>query len=184
MTQVPELLTARLALSAFRAEDARDVFAYARNPNVLRLTTAAAPRELAETEAFVRSLADSAPGSYAWAMRLREGGPVIGAIEFDTGGGTTGSIHYALAEEHWNKGLMTEACLTVLDWGFRAHPALQAVTTHAMAENTGSARVLEKCGFEQRGYTEETWAKFDRPVRLGVYTIDRSRWAALRCAGS
>ncbi|HEX2988466.1 MAG TPA: GNAT family N-acetyltransferase, partial [Chloroflexota bacterium] len=36
-------------------------------------------------------------------------------------------MDYALARECWGKGLMTEACQAVLDWGFRAHPSLQRV---------------------------------------------------------
>jgi ribosomal-protein-alanine N-acetyltransferase len=100
---------------------------------------------------------------------------VIGAVEFGLDG-AVGSIHYALGEEYWNKGLMTEACRAVLAWAFGFFPNLERVTTSAVVENRGSIRVMEKCGLEFLGCIEEKWDKFPQPVRLAVYSITRDRW--------
>jgi len=60
--------------------DASDVFAYAREPAVLRYTTGRTPLDVSETEAYLRdSLSD--PTNYCWAIRERAEGPVIGAID-------------------------------------------------------------------------------------------------------
>ena len=151
VTSPPELHTDRLLLRGFSIEDAADVFAYASDPEVLRYTTGVTPVTPADSERFVQSLLDNPPGAFAWALLPRSGGRVIGAVEFGIGDGRTGSIHYALARDRWNGGLMTEACRAVLDWGFASHPGLERVTTSAVVENRASTRVMEKCGFKREG---------------------------------
>ena len=138
MNRIPEIETERLILKGFTLADADDVFAYASNPNVLRQTTARSPRKLSETEEYVRSILDSPLDSFTWAIRLKTGSTVVGAIEFDLGNGSTGSIHNALAEDCWNKGLMTEACRAVLVWAFQNHRDLEAVKTDALDTKSGS----------------------------------------------
>jgi RimJ/RimL family protein N-acetyltransferase len=101
---------------------------------------------------------------------------VVGAIELDTGHAGIGAVHYALAQEYWGQGLMTEACRAVIDWAFREHSALTAVETNAMETNKGSRRVLEKSGFSYTGIREDHWNKFEHPVRVAVYTLSRDQW--------
>jgi RimJ/RimL family protein N-acetyltransferase len=64
-----------------------------------------------------------------------------------------GSIHYALGRSHWGAGLMTEAVDAVCRW----------------ATDVGSARVLEKCGFQRVGSAFEVWEKDAAPLELHVY---------------
>ena len=99
-------------------EDAEDIFAYAKNPNVLRYTTGTTPCELAETEAFVRGRVKESSGAFAWAIRLKDHSEVIGVVEFNIKDDTSGSIDYALSEPYWNQGIMTEAVQAVFSWAF------------------------------------------------------------------
>ena len=92
MKVTSEIVTSRLLLRAVRMEDAADIFAYARNPNVLCYTTGTTPRKFAETEAFVRALVNKPRGAFAWAIRLRNRSGVIGVIEFGIPDGITGSV--------------------------------------------------------------------------------------------
>lgn len=176
MSRVPEIVTERLVLRGFCLSDAADVFAYARNPNVLRHTTGRTPTTVADSERFLESLLEAPEGEFAWAIRLRDEPTVIGAIEFGLGDGVMGAIHYALGEAFWSQGLMTEACRAVLAWAFETYPALERVTTSAVVENRGSTRVMEKSGMEFQGFRDEKWDKFDEPVKLAIYSITRDRW--------
>jgi len=176
MTQVPDISTERLCLRAFVRDDAEDVFAYASDPAVLLYTTGRTPQSIQDTQKFVNSLLNKPCGAYAWAVRLTSQSHVIGAVEFGPGDGTDGSIHYALAKEYWNRGLMTEACRAVLDWAFRSHRSLESVTTSAVIANRGSTRVMEKCLMQFQRRVKEKWEKFDHPVELAVYSIERQRW--------
>ena len=72
MSEAPQIDTSRLVLQAVRVEDAADIYAYVQNPNVLRYTTGITPRAFAETEAFIRGIANKPKGAYAWAIRSKE----------------------------------------------------------------------------------------------------------------
>ena len=181
MTKTPQLETSRLTLKAVRLEDAANIFAYVRNPNVLRYTTGTPPRELAETEAFVLGLANKPDGAFAWAIRRKGHSAVIGVIEFGTqDDGARGSVDYALSKEYWNRGIMTESVRAVLDWAFRTMPALHRVSSSAMTTIPASIRVQEKCGMQFVRHEHHNWDKFTEPVELAVRDLTREQWRAAR----
>jgi RimJ/RimL family protein N-acetyltransferase len=75
-----ELTTARLRLDRLRAEDARDLFACRADPAVARFQ-GWRPRNEAEALAFIQAQAAPAPGLwFQRAIRLREGGALIGDL--------------------------------------------------------------------------------------------------------
>jgi len=180
MNMIPEIVTERLNLRGFVRKDAKDVFNYTSDTEVLLHTTGKTPNSIDDSLKFVDSLLANPPGAYAWAIRLKTAPQVIGAVEFGLGDGKTGSIHYALAKKLWNRGLMTEACKAVLDWAFLSHPDLERVTTSALTVNKGSNRVMEKCGMEFQKTIKEKWDKFDQPVTIDVYSINRKQWERSR----
>ncbi len=95
-----------------------------------------------------------------WAIR-DEAASLIGGCGFD--GFQIGQSHWAeigywLAKPYWGRGIMTavirQACRFAFgEWG------LVKITAHVFAFNTASARVLEKCGFEQEGYLKKHYLK-------------------------
>lgn len=175
--KTPEIETTRLVLRAVHIEDAPDIYGYVRNPNVLRYTTGTPPREFSETEAVVRGLAAQPEGEHAWAVRLKGQPAAIGIVEFGTKeGGAKGAADYALAEPHWNQGIMTEAVRAVLDWAFANLPRLERVTSAAMTANPASTRLQRKCGMRLVRHEQSKWAKFADPVELAVCEITREEW--------
>jgi RimJ/RimL family protein N-acetyltransferase len=152
--------------------DANDVFAYAADREVLQYTTGATPERPEETHAWLQAvLAD--PETHMWAIRMAEHPTVIGALEFGVPSPGIGSIHYALGRSYWGAGLMTEAVDAVCRWVMDSFPSLSEITTSVAAANIGSARVLEKCGFERIGSAFDTWEKCAEPVELYVYRRKR-----------
>lgn len=179
MQESPQIETTGLVLKAVRTEDAADIHAYALNPNVLRYTTGITPGSLSETEAFVRGLANKPDGAFAWAIRCKNHSRVIGVVEFGTQDhGTKGSVDYALSEEYWNQGIMTQAVQAVLAWAFRTFPDLAAVSSSAMTANPASTRVQQKCGMSFVRHDRCKWDKFEEPVELAVCVITREQWLA------
>jgi ribosomal-protein-alanine N-acetyltransferase len=171
----PELRSDRLWLSAFVTGDVQAVFDYAKNPQVARHTTWKPHQSLADAEGFIDMVRGYEDG-FCWAIRLAPDGPARGAVEFCLSDSSNGSVHYVLAEELWNRGLMTEAVTTVLQWAFETFDSLERVKTTTTSANTGSRRVLEKCGFEFTGTVVEKWAKSSEPVELATYELSRERW--------
>jgi len=150
-----------------------------RDPAVLRYTTGRPPAHVDDTRAFVRDSLDDA-NTHHWAIRLADGQPVVGMIEFSRDAPARGSMHYTLAAPLWGRGLMTEAARAVCDWAFDALPDLTTIETSVAVANPGSARVVEKLGFERVRRTEETWEKEASAVPLDWYALPRERWAARR----
>ena len=168
--------TERLLLKAVQLEDAVDIYDYVRNPNVLRYTTGTPPKKFAETEAFVRGLADPSDNQFVWAIRLHKLSNVIGVVEFGLREATVGTVDYALAEPYWNQGIMSEAVRFVIDWAFQSHAALDSIISAAMIANQASTRVQQKCGMKAERTEFQTWSKFKEPVELSVCTIARIDW--------
>lgn len=79
-------------------------------------------------------------------MQLKENGELIGTSGLqpleDTGEIEVG---YNLSEKYWRRGLGLECALGWLDYGFNT-AGLERIVAIAHPDNTGSWRIMEKCG--------------------------------------
>ncbi|HMQ54008.1 MAG TPA: GNAT family N-acetyltransferase [Anaerolineae bacterium] len=57
----------------------------------------------------------------------------------------TVEIGYEIATEYWNRGFATEAARGLIEYAF-AHPEVQSVIAHTLAEKNASTSVLQKVG--------------------------------------
>lgn len=85
-----------------------------------------------------------------WAIRRSSDNFLIGGIGFI--GFTIGENHkaelgYWLAKPYWNNGIMTDAVRKVIEFGFNEFGLIR-ITANVFHFNFGSARVLEKAGFQ------------------------------------
>jgi RimJ/RimL family protein N-acetyltransferase len=109
-----------------------------------------------------------------WAIR-NEAGYLIGAIGFHDlalGKSHRAEIGYWLAKPFWGQGLMTAVVKKACDFAF-AEWDLGKITALVFAHNSGSARVLEKCGFEQEGYLKKHYMKDGRFLDARAYGLVR-----------
>lgn len=99
--------------------------------------------------------------SVNWAIRRSDDDYLIGGIGFlglEIGKDHKAELGYWLAKPYWNKGLMTEAVKTAVEYGFKEF-GLMRITAHVFHFNVGSARVLEKAGFQCEGYLRSHYIK-------------------------
>jgi RimJ/RimL family protein N-acetyltransferase len=147
------LHTARLTLSVPTTADADAIFEACQDSAIQRYTTVPSPYERQHAESFI-TLAHTrwAEGVEAtWA--LRERGTLAGMVGLHgiTFGGS-GELGYWMAPSARGRGLLTEACRAVLDWGFdTSGAALQRIEWRAVVGNAGSARVARALGFRYEG---------------------------------
>jgi RimJ/RimL family protein N-acetyltransferase len=109
-----------------------------------------------------------------WAIRNAEG-YLIGAIGFDgsvISKDRRAEVGYWLAKPYWGRGIMTAVVRRACDFAFNDW-GLVKITANVFAFNVASARVLEKCGFEQEGYLKR------HVFKNGNY-CDRKMFALLR----
>lgn len=182
MNCFPELLTSKLFLSAFSDADVQDVFSYASNPAVARFTSWQAHMSIQDSVGWLRFIHDNASleaGSlrHCWAIRLRDNPRAIGAISFTQTSLERAHIDYVLAQEHWNKNLMTEAAHAVVDWAFQTLSDLQIIESGGLTENFGSMRVMQKCGMKLQKKELIRFAKFNNEDHeVSFYAIQRAEW--------
>ncbi|MBK7678441.1 MAG: GNAT family N-acetyltransferase [Chitinophagaceae bacterium] len=166
--------TERLLLRTFTADDALLIYELNLDPEVTRYTGDPI-RDLHHAQLVLEQaiLPQYALNNYGrWAVHLKSGMDFIGWCglknrpekqEIDLG--------YRFMRNAWGKGYATEAAYACLRYGFeKLH--LQRIVGRAMPHNTGSIRVLEKCGMRYIGeevvddHPAKTYEAFNPFIRL------------------
>lgn len=178
------LATERLSLRPFELTDVDDVYAYARDPEWVRYLPLPSPYEYRHAVEYVASsVLTSWTTTPVFAICLN--GRVVGSTSIRVDArNRTGGLGYAIAREHWGKGLVAEAVEAVMDWAFEAFD-LAKVTATADITNIRSWRVMEKLGMRRYGVLRsERQSDFDPGTRqdMVVYSVLRKEWQA-RAAG-
>lgn len=173
----PVLETARLLLRPFRADDVDVQAAILADREVMRHLGG---EPLAREDAW-RKLLNGAGlwplfGYGYWAVERRADGAMIGQVGFaDFKRDMTPSIEglpevgWLFAREAFGQGYATEAAAAAIAWADAALAAPEIVAIIS-ADNRGSIRVAEKCGFAQReeaAYKGEPILLFRRKVSGG-----------------
>lgn len=174
----PVLTTERLTLRAFRHEDAERVCELAGEWEVARMMAPVPyPYPLSVAEDWIRSHPQTAIDGTDLTFAIWLKGTLIGSINIENRGDDTAGIGYWVGKCYWRKGYASEAVAEILHYAFGALN-INLLLTDVFADNLGSARVLEKAGFnflcEKSGWSEarqETCAKRE-------YRLTRERWQA------
>ena len=101
---------------------------------------------------------------------------LIGGCGFDgfqVGKSHRAEVGYWLAKPYWGRGIMTAVIQRVCRHAFEEF-GLVKITAHVYSLNTASARVLEKCGFQEEGFLRSHFFKDGR-------FIDARLFGLLRC---
>ena len=86
-------------------------------------------------------------------------------------------IGYELDPKHWNHGYAIEAAHAMVDFGF-SHFGLHRVWSWCVADNVGSAHVLEKLGMRLEGRLRENEYYKERWWDTLMYAILADEWEA------
>lgn len=109
-----------------------------------------------------------------WAIR-KEADKLIGGIGLEGPGldrSHRAEIGYWLAKPYWGQGIMTAVVKVVCKHSFESL-GIGKITAHVFSFNNASARVLEKCGFEQEGYLKKHFVKNGRFIDAKSYGLLR-----------
>lgn len=163
------LVTSRLILREFTAEDADALAAVISDPETMRYYPA--PFDRAAVEQWIqrnqrRYLID---GFGLWAMVQKSSGELIGdcgLMRQDVDDAAEIEIGYHVRRDFWGQGLATEAARACRDYGF-ANLKLNRLISLIRPENMQSRRVAEKNGM--RVAKEVIW----RGLPHCVYAIER-----------
>ena len=157
-TQTPPLQrmlrTQNLLLRSYQPEDTSELFGFMSDPVAMQFTYIA--QSFAECKARLTSYEAmrATLGFAPWVVLWLETGNVVGwgGLSVDPEEPEWGlELSYAFSAQHWGKGFATELVQYSLAHAFAVLSAKE-VNSFAKPANTGSIRVLEKCGFQFLGY--------------------------------
>lgn len=149
---LPILTTERLKLRAVTMDDVEAMFKYGSNDNVTRYVLWETHQTVEDSKSFIEMAIESYAMHEFYHWGIEYNGEFIGTIDFVglNDYSKVGEIGYVLAEDYWNKGLVTEAAKRVIDFGFE-ELGLIRIQARCIAENVASSRVMEKCGMKFEG---------------------------------
>lgn len=178
------LMTERLVLREYEAEDWRAVLAYQSDARYLRYYPWLERNEAAVKEfvgGFIARQREEPRRVFQLAITLpAESSRLIGScgVRVNDPEQREGNIGYELDPAYWGRGYATEAAGTMLSYGFE-QLGLHRVWAECVANNTASAHVLEKLAmrreahFREHGYFKGRW--WDHLV----YAVLDHEWRAL-----
>ncbi|MEO6813805.1 MAG: GNAT family N-acetyltransferase [Ginsengibacter sp.] len=154
-----ELKTERLLLRRLKNTDAEAIFRMRSDKNVMKYIGKKPTESLEEAMEFINTInsALNIGSGITWAITLRENPEnVIGTIGYwrlikDH---FRAEVGYMLHNDYWRKGLIKEALLKVIDFGFN-EMKLHSIEAHINPENIASAKALESTGFIREAYFKE-----------------------------
>ena len=157
-SKMPELETPRLILRAARVSDARDMFEYAKDPEVTRYLLWKPHPDESYTRSYLEYLAGRyrIGAHYEWVVADKETKRMIGTCGFASidCANNCAELGYVLNPAYRGRGLILEAAQRVLQFGFCVL-GLNRIEARYMVENTASLRVMEKLGMQFEGVARE-----------------------------
>jgi len=177
----PELVTDRLVLGPFHADDA-PVLERLAGAREIADTTISIPHPYtrADAERFIAFQREAASrgDEVVLGIRLRAGSDLLGCVslrEIDRVH-LQAELGYWIGVPHWGRGYATEAAQAVVAYGFGTL-GLNRIYAHHMARNPASGRVLERVGMRREGVLRQRvrkWGKFEDVVVYAVLRDDRA----------
>lgn len=179
-----ELITERLVLREFKEGDLPAMLEYHKNPLYLRYyewTEGHAEVVQMFLQRFIRQQQDQPRTRFQLAVTLKSSGQLIGncGIRLDAPDARQADIGYELAPEHWGQRYATEAARAIVRFGF-SELHLHRIWADCVADNVGSAHVLEKLGMKREGHLRETAYYKGRWWDTLIYGLLESEWDSLK----
>lgn len=157
--------TERLLLRPIIESDADDIYEYSKNKNVGINAGWESHKSIEETREVMKLVFLNQ--EFVFGIVLKETGKLFGSIGLIADpkrqNEKTRMIGYAIGEDYWGKGYMTEAVTALLRFGFE-ELHLDLISAYCYPYNEGSKNVLKKCGFRYEGRLRLAEKRYDGEV--------------------
>ena len=178
--------TERLILRPHRLEDLDDLVGFHADPEVVRYVPWPVRDRAATEETLQVKLGQTVleePGQWlVLAVEHRETGTVIGEVLLKWASDRQGELGFAFARPHHGHGYAAEAATAILRLAFD-DLGFHRVTAVCVAENTASARLLQRLGFRQEArFVDGAFFKGEWVSQL-VFALLDDEWRSSAPAG-
>lgn len=157
----PVLETDRLILREHARADADDLFRMRTNEEVMRYIDRERPKNIQDMETFITNFNEGfKQGQHiAWIMALKEAPQImVGSIGYwrTNLANHRAEIGYMLLPEFWRKGIVSEALVRTINFGFN-DMKLHSIQANINPGNDASRQILLKHGFVKEAYFKEDY---------------------------
>ncbi|MEO8860108.1 MAG: GNAT family N-acetyltransferase [Ginsengibacter sp.] len=158
-TPFPEIETERLLLRRMKPKDASVILTLRSDKTVMKYIDRERTKSLTEAEQFLAKIDASivSNNGIMWGIVFKENPEeLIGNIGYWRliKEHYRAEVGYMLHPDHWKKGIMKEALLSVIDFGFDKMN-LHSIEANINPGNEASAKILEATGFVKEAYFKE-----------------------------
>lgn len=167
----------RCVVRSWRSTDAASLVRHASNINVARQLRDRFPHPYLRENAaaFLKRVStEEVPANFA----IEVDKEAVGGIGFVRGTDIerySAEIGYWLSEQHWGRGIATEALMLVTADVFERLNLLRLFAL-PFADNIGSARVLEKAGYVREGVLRASSVKYGTARDQTIYAKVNEGW--------
>lgn len=176
-------MTPDVDIRPLEESDAEAVQRHASDELVARTTTIPWPYPENGGIEFVRSCIKAREEGRSYAFAILADGEAIGVVGINSvdRSESRANCDYAIRSTHWNRGITTRAVSKALQFAFN-DLGVETVYSACLAQNEGSARVLEKNGFTETEQFVFSSSKFEgEPARR--FRLRRSEWLGAHSGG-
>jgi [ribosomal protein S5]-alanine N-acetyltransferase len=151
-------------LSEFHSSDKCALIAHLNDRDIydrtLRIPFPYTEKDADEWFALVAKITEQQGRQVQWAIRNAEDALIggCGFSGFQAVKSHLAEVGYWLAKPYWGRGIMTAVVQRLCQHAFEEF-GLVKITAHVHPHNQASARVLEKCGFEEEGFLRKHFVK-------------------------
>ncbi len=175
----PEIITDRLLLRCIKMADAQEALVLRSLDETMQYIDREKFTSIEEAEAWIQKILDSLHTNEGimWTIALaNKPDMLIGTIGFwrMIKQHYRAEVGYMLHPNHWRKGIMKEALLAVIDYGFN-EMKLHSIEAHINPANDASAAVLEKTGFVREAYFKEDYFYKGTFLDSAIYSLLTSK---------
>ncbi len=170
-----QIKTERLLLRRVTNADAPELLFLRSDETIMKYIDREKLKSLEEAAIFIKTIDEAINNNekIMWGIALKDKpNNLIGNIGFwrFINQHYRAEIGYMLHPDFWNKGIMQEALLATIDFGFK-EIKLHSIEAHINPENIASGNVLEKCGFIREGYFKENYYLKGKFIDTVVYSL-------------
>jgi len=145
-----ELKTKRLLLRKLKKSDIQEIFSIRSNDTVNKYIERKKPKDLKQAKEFIKETLEGIKNNkwIYWAISLKDYPKLIGTIclwNFSNKN-KNAEIGFELSPEYHGKGIMNEAVINVIDFGFKKIK-LDVIEAFVHKDNLKSIRILKKNNF-------------------------------------
>lgn len=167
-----EIVLEQATLRPWRFGDEDSLTRHANNREIARFLRDAFPHpyQRSDARAWIRSVSSAKPPTI---FAIEVEGEAAGGIGLHPGVdvyGHTAELGYWLGEAYWGRGIITAATRAIVRYGF-GDLGFTRIHAEVFANNSTSAHVLEKVGFQLEGRTRRAVVKFGETIDELLYGL-------------